>query len=155
MITTIAIKGQEFHVETPGTLQEVIGDGAEDLTYIKVTGTLNNQDIDFLHHLCWPLDQKAANMKADDYLKMSKEKEDNSRTNLRYLDLEDARMVNDALPDDAFAPSYLYDIKLPQNLKKIGKGAFGSSVFLKQLIIPESVEEIGERLLYYTQIQKR
>ena len=31
MITTIAIKGQEFHVETPGTLQEVIGDGAEDL----------------------------------------------------------------------------------------------------------------------------
>lgn len=155
MITTIAIKGQEFHVETPGTLQEVIGDGAEDLTYIKVTGTLNNQDIDFLHHLCWPLDQKAANMKADDYLKMSKEKEDSSRTNLRYLDLEDARMVNDALPDNAFAPSYLYDIKLPKNLKKIGKNALGGNVLLKELIIPESVEEIGEMLLYYsTKIEK-
>lgn len=77
MITTIAIKGQEFHVETPGTLQEVIGAGAEEFTYIKVTGTLNDQDIDFLHHLCWPIDQNATNMKADDYLKMSKEKEDN------------------------------------------------------------------------------
>ena len=42
-----------------------------------------------------------------------------------------------------------------KNLKKIEKNAFGGNVLLKELIIPESVEEIGEMLLYYsTKIEK-
>lgn len=137
-------------METPGTLQEVIGPGAEELTRIRVTGTLNDKDIAFLHHLCWPGVPKPTGMKVEKFLKIMQEKEDDFKTNLRHLDLEDARMVNDALPDKAFYFSYIKDYKLPKTLKKIGKGAFSYNVLLKELIIPESVEEIGKNLLFYS-----
>ena len=150
LICTIKAQAQEYHVETPGTLQEVIGPGAEELTRIRVTGTLNDRDIAFLHHLCWPNIPKPAGMKEERYLKMLQEKEDTLKTNLRHLDLEDARMVNDALPDKAFYFSYIKDYKLPKTLKKIGKEAFSYNVLLKELIIPESVEEIGKNLLFYS-----
>jgi putative surface antigen bspA len=148
-------QAQEYHVETPGTLQEVIGPGAEELTRIRVTGTLNDKDIAFLHYLCWPGVPKPTGMKVEKFLKIMQEKEDDFKTNLRHLDLEDARMVNDALPDKAFYFSYIKDYKLPKTLKKIGKGAFSYNVLLKELIIPESVEEIGRDLLTYsTEIEK-
>lgn len=137
-------------METPGTLQEVIGPGAEELTRIRVTGTLNDRDIAFLHYLCWPGVPKPTGMKVEKFLKIMQEKEDDFKTNLRHLDLEDARMVNDALPDKAFYFSYIKDYKLPKTLKKIGKGAFSYNVLLKELIIPESVEEIGRSLLLFS-----
>lgn len=153
LMFAVTVKGQEwkeFHVENPGTLMEVIGEGAEELTHIRVTGTINDRDIAFLHHLCWPMPFKPADMPGETYLKMAKEKEDTLRTNLRHLDLEDARMVNDALPDKAFSGSYLKDCKLPKTLKKIGKSAFEYNVLLKELIVPESVEEIGRNFLFYS-----
>ncbi len=149
IFTTIA-KAQEYYVETPGTLQEVIGLGAEELTRIRVTGTLNDRDIAFLHHLCWPIAPKPANMTNGDYFQMAMEKEDTLKTCLRHLDMEDARMVNDALPDRAFAGSYLRDCKLPKTLKKIGNEAFYLNVLLKELIVPESVEEIGRNFLFFS-----
>lgn len=155
LICTITAQAQEYHVETPGTLQEVIGPGAEELTRIRVTGTLNDRDIAFLHRLCWPSKPKPKGMKYENYLKMAMEKEDTLKPCLRYLDMEDARMVNDALPDYAFSGSYIKDYKLPKTLKKIGKNAFDYNVLLKELIIPESVEEIGRDLLTYsTEIRK-
>ena len=155
LICTMTAQAQEYHVETPGTLQEVIGPGAEELTRIRVTGTLNDKDIAFLHYLCWPGVPKPTGMKVEKFLKIMQEKEDDFKTNLRHLDLEDARMVNDALPDKAFYFSYIKDYKLPKTLKKIGKGAFSYNVLLKELIIPESVEEIGRDLLTYsTEIEK-
>ena len=150
LICTITAQAQEYHVETPGTLQEVIGSGAEELTRIRVTGTLNDKDIAYLHYLCWPGVPKPTGMKVEKFLKIMQEKEDDFKTNLRHLDLEDARMVNDALPDKAFYFSYIKDYKLPKTLKKIGKGAFSYNVLLKELIIPESVEEIGKNLLFYS-----
>ena len=103
LICTMTAQAQEYHVETPGTLQEVIGPGAEELTRIRVTGTLNDRDIAFLHYLCWPGVPKPTGMKVEKFLKIMQEKEDDFKTNLRHLDLEDARMVNDALPDKAFS----------------------------------------------------
>ena len=150
LIFTLTAQAQEYHVETPGTLQEVIGPGAEELTRIRVTGTLNDRDIAFLHYLCWPIAPKPTDMKDESYLKIAMEKEDTLKTCLRHLDMEDARLVNDALPDRAFYGSYIKDYKLPRTLKKIGKNAFGYNVLLKELIIPESVEEIGENLLFYS-----
>ena len=150
LICTITAQAQEYHVETPGTLQEVIGPGAEELTRIRVTGTLSDRDIAFLHRLCWPIAPKPKDMKYEDYLKMAMEKEDTLKTYLRYLDMEDARMVNDDLPDRAFDGSFIRDYKLPKTLKKIGKSAFSCNVFLKELIIPESVEEIGRNLLFFS-----
>ena len=150
LIFTLTAQAQEYHVENPGTLQEVIGPGAEELTRIRVTGTLNDRDIAFLHYLCWPIAPKPTDMKDESYLKIAMEKEDTLKTCLRHLDMEDARLVNDALPDKAFYGSYIKDYKLPRTLKKIGKNAFGYNVLLKELIIPESVEEIGENLLFYS-----
>jgi len=150
LICTLTAQAQEYHVETPGTLQEVIGPGAEELTRIRVTGTLNDRDIAFLHRLCWPSKPKPKGMKYENYLKMAMEKEDTLKPCLRYLDMEDARMVNDALPDRAFDGSFIRDYKLPKTLKKIGKSAFTCNVFLKELIIPESVEEIGRNLLFFS-----
>ena len=150
LICTITAQAQEYHVETPGTLQEVIGPGAEELTRIRVTGTLNDRDIAFLHRLCWPSKPKPKGMKYENYLKIAMEKEDTLKPCLRYLDMEDARMVNDALPDRAFDGSFIRDYKLPKTLKKIGKSAFTCNVFLKELIIPESVEEIGRNLLFFS-----
>ena len=155
LICTLTAQAQEYHVETPGTLQDVIGPGAEELTHIRVTGTLNDKDIAYLHYLCWPGVPKPAGMKVEKFLKIMQEKEDDFKTNLRHLDLEEAHMVNDALPDYAFSGSYIKDYKLPKTLKKIGKNAFDYNVLLKELIIPESVEEIGEDLLIYsTEIEK-
>lgn len=150
LICTITAQAQEYHVETPGTLQEVIGPGAEELTRIRVTGTLSDRDIAFLHRLCWPIAPKPKDMKYEDYLKMAMEKEETLKTCLRHLDMEDARMVNDDLPDRAFDGSFIRDYKLPKTLKKIGKSAFSCNVFLKELIIPESVEEIGRNLLFFS-----
>ena len=118
LICTMTAQAQEYHVETPGTLQEVIGPGAEELTRIRVTGTLNDRDIAFLHRLCWPSKPKPKGMKYENYLKIAMEKEDTLETCLRHLDMEDARMVNDALPDYAFSGSYIKDYKLPKTLKK-------------------------------------
>ena len=155
LIFTITAQAQEYHVETPGTLQEVIGPGAEELTRIRVTGTLNDRDIAFLHYLCWPIAPKPAGMKDESYLKIAMEKEDIRKTCLRHLDMEDARMVNDALPNRAFAGSYLEDCKLPKMLKKIGNEAFSYNVLLKELIVPESVEEVGRNFLFFSvQIEK-
>ena len=150
LIFTITAQAQEYHVETPGTLQEVIGPGAEELTRIRVTGTLNDKDIAFLHYLCWPIAPKPAGMKDESYLKIAMEKEDTLKTCLRHLDMEDARMVNDALPDRAFYGSYIKDYKLPKTLKKIGNEAFSYNVLLKELIVPESVEEIGRNFLFFS-----
>ena len=150
LIFTLTAQAQEYHVETPGTLQDVIGPGAEELTHIRVTGTLNDRDIAFLHYLCWPGVPKPTGMKVEKFLKIMQEKEDDFKTNLRHLDLEEAHMVNDALPDYAFSGSYIKDYKLPKTLKKIGKNAFDYNVLLKELIIPESVEEIGRSLLLFS-----
>ena len=150
LIFTLTAQAQEYHVETPGTLQDVIGPGAEELTRIRVTGTLNDRDIAFLHYLCWPIAPKPAGMKEESYLKIAMEKEDTLKTCLRHLDMEDARMVNDALPNRAFAGSYLKDCKLPKMLKKIGNEAFSYNVLLKELIVPESVEEIGRNFLFFS-----
>ena len=67
LIFTLTAQAQEYHVETPGTLQEVIGPGAEELTHIRVTGTLNDRDIAFLHYLCWPIAPKPTDMKDESY----------------------------------------------------------------------------------------
>ena len=150
LICTLTAQAQEYHVETPGTLQEVIGPGAEELTRIRVTGTLNDRDIAFLHYLCWPIAPKPADMKDESYLKIAMEKEDTLKTCLRHLDMEDARLVNDALPDRAFYGSYIKDYKLPKTLKKIGNEAFSYNVLLKELIVPESVEEIGRNFLFFS-----
>ena len=150
LIFTLTAQAQEYHVETPGTLQDVIGPGAEELTRIRVTGTLNDRDIAFLHYLCWPIAPKPAGMKDESYLKIAMEKEDTLKTCLRHLDMEDARLVNDALPDRAFYGSYIKDYKLPKTLKKIGNEAFSYNVLLKELIVPESVEEIGRNFLFFS-----
>ncbi|MBP5618075.1 MAG: leucine-rich repeat domain-containing protein, partial [Clostridia bacterium] len=49
-----------------------------------------------------------------------------------------------ALPDHTFYYSDLTSVTLPDGLKTIGKNAFGDCYYLKRIVIPASVTEIGE-----------
>lgn len=157
--------GQEYHVDVPGTLKEVMGEEAYQLRRVRVTGTINNRDLRFLHRLCWPdpnLDDDVPTDKVrlndneclEDLkvkLRLLDIEEDSvaeywedSRTKLRHLDLEDARIEGDTLADNALYQTYLVSLKLPKTLKKIGKRALRFNVILKKLVVPESVTEIDK-----------
>lgn len=51
-------------------------------------------------------------------MKIMQEKEDDFKTNLRHLDLEEAHMVNDALPDYAFQEVTSKTISCPKRSRK-------------------------------------
>ena len=91
-----------------------------------------DKDIAFLHTLCWPQSTSLKGLKGEELVKFAVEKEDSFRTNLRYLDIEDVRMVNDALPKDAFHGSYIKEYKLASLLTIVF--IIGEVVF--ELLIP-------------------
>lgn len=115
---------QEYHVEKPGTLSQVVGEKAKDLTTIRVTGIINHHDIYFLRELA--NDDPEAN------------------NQLFYIDLEDATLVENALPEDAFYLSQIIEYKLPKGLTRIGNAAFAKNTRLCKIIIPQDVTEIEE-----------
>ena len=62
-----------------------------------------------------------------------------------YLDLTDAKIENDILPEESFDYSMnLIEIKLPKTLKEIGAGAFIFSVSLQKIVLPETLTSIKE-----------
>ena len=63
---------------------------------------------------------------------------------VRYLDLSEASMLNNTLPEGAFSDnSSLIAIRLPANLRTISSRAFAGAVALRQLAIPASVSAIA------------
>ncbi len=81
----------------------------------------------------------AGTLSADDF-KTLKE-----MTTLESLDISE--VTNDTIPANAFEASYFKTIKLPKGLKSIEDDAFRNSNLI-ELIIPEGVTEIGNRLLF-------
>lgn len=59
---------------------------------------------------------------------------------LRKLDLSDATLTDDALPENAFADSKLVSIVLPKTLKTIGDGAFANCRELTSVAFPDRTE---------------
>ena len=105
----------------------------EDITNLKLTGTINNDDFEFLF---------------------------SNLTFLEALNLKEVKTVNcqiennmesDVIPDTAFCKQYptrslstLKFIVFPDNLKKIGKYAFRGTSLCHDIILPEGLIYVGE-----------
>lgn len=110
------------NVATPGTFAETLvkmGLDYTSLTGLKVTGTVNDDDIMFMGDM--PV--------------------------LTSLNMKDLRIINneekDRIPDYAFYKSLLSHIVLPDTLKEIGWLAFLGTYLKGTIIFPEGLESIG------------
>ena len=140
----ITAETTEIHVSKPGGLLQAMGGEAEakKICRLKVTGQLGKADINVLKRLC------RADVAQKDISEIGQ---------LSYLDLSETTLENNELPDSAFWYSYkdednnnrelpcytLQTVKLPSNLKKIGRFAFRSCLGLYEVTIPSSVTSIG------------
>lgn len=113
-------------VATPGTLASMLPVGR---TYrLKVSGTLNADDLFFLRRLGMTIKDDEGRIAAE----------------MTQLDLSDAILPGDALPDSAFRScTSLVHIDLPRSLRTIGDQAFRFCAYLTEIHIPESVRSIG------------
>lgn len=122
-------KNLEINLEQPGTIYSLYWHDLTNPEYtsVSVAGTINQEDI------------AALNAASRKYA-------------LRELNLENATIVEDKLPDDAFstyvdAPnspqSQLTKIILPDNLSEIGDYAFENLAQLKSLKLPAALRKIG------------
>lgn len=118
-----------FHVASPGTLKTVMGGESESrkVCRARIDGTLNADDIEWLRTLSA-----------------------NTTGQLSFIDLSEARIEGDALPESAFDTSYtLQEIILPTSLRKIGAKAFRNCVGLWRVEMPEGLTEIGNYAFSY------
>lgn len=122
-------KNLEINLEQPGTIYSLYWHDLTNPEYtsVSVAGTINQEDI------------AALNAASRKYA-------------LRELNLENATIVEDKLPDDAFsiyvdAPNspqcQLTKIILPDNLSEIGDYAFENLAQLKSLKLPATLRKIG------------
>ena len=139
----ITAETTEIHVSKPGSILEAMGGEAEakKICRLKVTGQLGKADINVLKRL------GRADIGQEDISEIGQ---------LSYLDLSEASLENDELPDSAFwyrindeLPCYtLQTVKLPTNLKKIGRNAFRSCLGLYEVTIPSTVTSIGNMAFF-------
>ena len=131
VISTYAYEISEIHIATAGTLIERIGvENVEKIYSLKVSGNLNGTDILTIRKM----------------------------TNLKILDMEDAKIVNGGqsyykdyiTSENAIGEYFFYEKKnligvlLPKNIKIIKEKAFAGCVNLKTIAIPNSVTSIGK-----------
>lgn len=128
------------HVAKAGTILNAIGGEkkAKKICRLKVTGKLNKEDIYVLRRL------SRADIGQEDLSDIGQ---------LSYLDLSEASIENDELPDNAFWHRFdndeeircftLQTIKLPSNLKRIGHNAFRSCFGLYEVTIPTTLTTLG------------
>ena len=128
------------HVATPGSLLESMGGdtASKKICRLKVTGFLNDMDFSTLRKLC------TADVGQSILSNIGQ---------LSYIDLSDAEIYNNAIPDNAFyEKNYpcltLQSIKLPKTLKKIGNNAFRGCVGLLEVQLPSELEEIGSMAFF-------
>jgi len=141
----IPAETSQIHVSKPGTILSAMGGETEakKICRMKVTGRIGKADIDVLKRL------SRADIGQSDLSEIGQ---------LSYLDLSEASMENDELPDSAFwyrdnsidnLPCFtLQTIKLPSNLKRIGHHAFRSCLGLYEVIIPPTLESIGKMAFF-------
>lgn len=125
----IPVATPEFNVATAGSLKAVLGGESESrkICRAKITGKLNADDIEWLRTLSAI-----------------------TTGQLSYIDLSDAVINNNTLPESAFDGSYtLQEIILPSGLKKIGTKAFRNCVGLWRVAMPHGLTEIGNYAFTY------
>lgn len=132
-------KSAEYHVEPAGSFVKMISpEGAESITSLKLTGTLNGTDLLTINKLI----------------------------NLEKLDIGGCTIVSGGMPyyqtdnerfgteDNALGHFWSYklhllsEVKLPETLTTIGVEAFENKKRLKSIIIPSSVGSIGNKAFF-------
>lgn len=112
-----------------GSLSNVLSDkNPIDITDLTISGPMNSEDFEFI------------------------------RTNMIFInkvDISEAELENNELPENAFyigypgeRNSYLETVVLPNNLKIIGEDAFRFSHNLKEINLPNTIEEIRYGAFY-------
>ena len=127
----LAQRALTINVETAGTLASLVADKKGITEELKVTGSINGQDLQTLKSLC-----------GQDGM-------------LTAIDLSDATIVDgqgttaNKLPEAGFQNTYaLKYIKLPKNLTAIGNFAFQDSG-VEELVLPKTVTSLGRDIFYY------
>lgn len=120
-----------INVETAGTLESLVADKKGITEELKVTGSINGQDLQTLKDLC------------------------GQNGMLTSIDLSDATIVagsgatDNELPEAAFqTTTNLKHIILPKNLTAIGSFAFQDSG-IEELVLPKTVTSLGRDIFYY------
>lgn len=118
LITQKAGSTQNLHIETAGTLENIISaDKKDTVEELTLTGTLDTFDFDFIRTM----------------------------TNLKLLDL--SGLDNTTIPTGCLAGSTIATVILPLKLTAIPNRAFYQAA-ITSLYIPETVETIGDYAFY-------
>lgn len=144
-------EGRQYYVvnvDEPGTLGSTLAslnkDGAK-IKNMKVTGTIDNRDFQYMRDSMTVL--QALNLKevkiAESYYYL--DTDDNSYHKRDYV-----QSPANEMPYGAFwAKKSLYYFVFPENITKIGDGAFYDTSITGSLIIPDGVMEIGASAFMY------
>ena len=134
-------------IATAGTLKKLLGDDYLNITSLKIVGPINGNDVLCLRQMHWGDGQGGG-------------------ARLATLDLSDATIVEggesyyshptenshvDVYTSDNVIGDYMFcgsknlqDVKLPENITSIGRGAFSFSEALTNIIIHDNVTSIGQ-----------
>lgn len=115
---------RDFHVATAGTLKDVLGGDKDSrkLCRIKLSGNLNEADFEWLQTLSAI-----------------------TTGQLSYIDMSEAQVEGNRIPDGAFTDSYtLQEILLPASATVIAPRAFRNANGLWKVTLPESLTELGD-----------
>lgn len=129
------------HIAQPGGLKTALDEASlhyEDITNLKLTGTINNEDFRFmLSYLTFLEALNLKDVKTVDCLI--------GGDHWGYM----AKMEDNVIPDNAFneGERYMSTLKyivLPDNLKKIGCYAFMGTSLCHDIVLPEGLTYVGE-----------
>lgn len=128
----VDVQMQEIKLNQPGMLANRIKSGR--IHRLKISGALNNSDLQVLKRL----GRRVYN--ADSLI----------TDELTHLDLSEATLPNNTLPDNAFdSCGALTKVLLPDNLVTIGKKAFSRCYSLENVVLPATVEQIDDYAFEY------
>ena len=130
------------HVATAGTLETYISAAEkESLVGLKITGTLNTFDYDFIRTMP-ALESVDIAQITNTTIPASCFKESTIQQVILPLNLT-------AIPDNAFHSSKITSIEIPASVTSIGSSAFYQCAALAgNLILPESLQSIGHSAFY-------
>lgn len=130
------------HVATAGTLESYISESEkESLIGLKITGTLNTFDYDFIRNMP-ALESVDIAQITNTTIPPSCFKASTIRQVILPLHLT-------AIPDNAFYQSKITSIEIPASVTSIGASAFYQcSALAGTLLLPEGLQSIGEKAFY-------
>lgn len=130
---------KEIFLSKAGILAENISEQEkENVTHLKLSGYINSKDFDVLEDMCTSWGEFDED---DNFLIYEKEP-----PYLKVLDLGDCIMKGRAVLGDFTYHSKLEEVILPKNLENTSssfEGTFCDSVFLKRVVFPQTLREIG------------